>query len=131
MSIESRYSHLGELELEIMDVLWDFDFATVKDIHETLVKKRDIAYTTVMTVMTRLAEKGMLKRSQSGRTYVYRPKYSRTQIAHTFFDRIKEKIFRGRPAELFSYIIASSSLTSDDLLRIKLLIEEKERQTDG
>jgi len=66
----------GKLELEIMKVIWDLEKASVRDVLLCLKKKRKIAYTTVMTVMSRLSEKGVLRRSlnDSG-AYIYIPQY--------------------------------------------------------
>lgn len=81
---------LGELESEIMEIIWrQKDAVAVKDITEILSKKRQIAYTTVMTIMTRLANKGVLIRHLSGPSYLYKPKVTKEQFiakaVHTIF----------------------------------------------
>jgi predicted transcriptional regulator len=62
---------LGPLETDIMNIVWQDERSTVKKIHRKLSQSRDIAYTTVMTTMTRLAEKGVLHRHREGLAYVY------------------------------------------------------------
>ena len=69
--------NLGPLELEIMECVWERGDSTVLEIHECLGKKREIAYTTVMTVMMRLWQKGFLKRIKDGKNYIY--SYKRTK----------------------------------------------------
>jgi predicted transcriptional regulator len=64
---------LGPLETEIMQIIWQDDRSTVKKVHRKLSQHREIAYTTVMTTMTRLAEKGVLSRHREGLAYVYTP----------------------------------------------------------
>jgi predicted transcriptional regulator len=64
---------LGPLETEIMQILWEEDRSTVKKVHRKLALQREIAYTTVMTTMSRLAEKGVLNRHREGLAYVYTP----------------------------------------------------------
>ena len=72
---------LGELESEIMEIIWhQKDAVSVKDITEVLGKKRQIAYTTVMTIMVRLVNKGVLVRHLSGTSYLYKPKVSKKQF---------------------------------------------------
>lgn len=76
---------LFDLEADIMDVVWsnewkDFD---VGDVHEVLARTRSIAYTTVMTTVTRLHDKGLLDRERDGRKYVYRPSMSRDEFMRT------------------------------------------------
>ncbi len=67
---------LGPLETEIMRILWSEGRSTVKKVHRSLSQQREIAYTTVMTTMSRLAEKGVLNRSREGLAYVYSPAIS-------------------------------------------------------
>jgi predicted transcriptional regulator len=64
---------LGPLETEIMQIIWQDERSTVKKVHRKLSQHREIAYTTVMTTMTRLAEKGVLTRHREGLAYVYTP----------------------------------------------------------
>ena len=67
---------LGPLETEIMRILWQDERSTVKKVHRRLSQEREIAYTTVMTTMSRLAEKGVLNRHREGLAYVYSPAIS-------------------------------------------------------
>ncbi|MEI8165464.1 MAG: BlaI/MecI/CopY family transcriptional regulator [Chloroflexales bacterium] len=67
---------LGPLETEIMQILWQDDRSTVKKVHRRLSQQREIAYTTVMTTMSRLSEKGVLSRHREGLAYVYTPAIS-------------------------------------------------------
>ncbi|MFT3876070.1 MAG: BlaI/MecI/CopY family transcriptional regulator [Propioniciclava sp.] len=72
---------LGDLEHAVMDVLWAAQAPTsVRDVHEELVSSRSIAYTTVMTVLDRLAKKGIVDRSLDGRAWLYRPARSRLDL---------------------------------------------------
>lgn len=69
---------LGQLELAIMEVLWKADGPlTVRDVLKQLSPARDLAYTTVMTVMARLVDKGLLTRTRRGKAYVYEPALTR------------------------------------------------------
>ncbi len=79
---------LGELEQAVMDILWNRpDPLSVRDVHEMLAHDRDLAYTTVMTVLDRLAKKGFVVRNLDGRAWLYRPANSRaTQIASEMLD---------------------------------------------
>ncbi len=74
---------LGKLEAQIMELLWSDSPATVHDIHGKLKQTRKVAYTTVMTVMSRLAEKGLLKRKKQGYSYLYRPVSSRQEFSRS------------------------------------------------
>ena len=75
---------LGELESEIMEIIWgQQDTVSVKDITEILSERRKIAYTTVMTIMARLVNKGVLVRHLSKASYLYKPKVSKKQFIAT------------------------------------------------
>lgn len=68
----------GELEQAVMDILWSrSEPLSVRDVHDRLAPERDLAYTTVMTVLDRLAKKGAVSRNLDGRAWLYRPTRSR------------------------------------------------------
>jgi predicted transcriptional regulator len=78
---------LGPLEQDVMDVVWRLGDTTVREVHGELASTRVIAYTTVMTTMTRLASKGLLARDTAGLAHRYRPAVSREHYArHTVED---------------------------------------------
>ncbi len=82
---------LGELESEVMEVIWQSpNSVSVRDITEILQKKRKIAYTTVMTIMNRLVDKGLLNRKQDGRAYLYKGAVSKDK----FLTRISRQIIK-------------------------------------
>ena len=83
-----RLYNLGPLEREIMESIWDTKQITVREAHLRLKKKRDIAYTTVMTVMARLVDKGFLTRKKPGKAYLYLPKKTKGQTAKSEIKRI-------------------------------------------
>ena len=72
---------LGPLEAEVMEVAWELGEVTVRDVHETLNQSRPVAYTTVMTTMGRLADKGLLRRVEDQRAHRFTPLLSREQYA--------------------------------------------------
>src|SRR3990167_9524423 len=76
-----RSYNLGPLEQEAMDCLWEEKNASVSDVHQCLQKKHKIAYTTIMTIMMRLTEKGFLTRKMEGKAYIYSPKKTKEQTA--------------------------------------------------
>lgn len=96
--------HLGELELAIMEYVWRYDDEVdVPKVHRHFLKTRDLAYTTVMTVMTRLHEKGMLERCEDKRPYRYRAALSREDYsAGLMLDVLEE--FGDRPAVLARFV---------------------------
>jgi BlaI family transcriptional regulator, penicillinase repressor len=74
---------MGELERAVLDQLWSGDperLLTVREVHDALAARRDIAYTTVMTVLDRLAKKGLVVQERDGRAYLYRAAASRSAL---------------------------------------------------
>ena len=72
-------AQLGDLERSVMETLWDAGdgWLTVREVHEVLARGRDIAYTTVMTVLDRMTRKELVERERAGRAWRYRPTHSR------------------------------------------------------
>ena len=85
----------GSLESDVMRILWERREASVRDVHDALSRSRRIAYTTVMTVMQRLAEKKVLRRRSAGNAYVYRPSADRSRYVRNlladFFSSLKHE----------------------------------------
>lgn len=73
---------MGALEAQVMDVVWDdAEWVTPADVHAVLARQRSIAYTTVMTVLVRLWQKGRLERREAGRAYAYHATMTREEFA--------------------------------------------------
>ena len=83
---------LGELELAIMRVAWSRKIVTVRDVLDILKKKRPLAYTTVMTVMGRLADKGLLIAEKEGKTYRYRAAYTKEEFEAQTAGRVVQSL---------------------------------------
>ena len=101
---------MGELEQAVMDILWNRpDPLSVRDVHELLARDRDLAYTTVMTVLDRLAKKGFVLRNLDGRAWLYRPATSRaTQIASEMLD-LMGRLSDDERREVLSMIVPAVS----------------------
>lgn len=94
---------LGELEKEIMDLIWGYQKpTTVRAIFDCLKVKRKIAYTTVMTIMNRLVEKKMLKRISDGKAYTYKANYTKDK----FLSIISKQILKNLTASFGDIAVA-------------------------
>lgn len=95
---------IGRLEAEIMAVVWNIDReVTVREVYETMRKKKSIAYTTIMTVMNNLAGKGLLHQDKTATAYVYKPTKSNVDVALSIVQTVVDKILQGSAAPLASY----------------------------
>jgi BlaI family transcriptional regulator, penicillinase repressor len=113
-------------ELAIMKVVWRLDKATVRDVYETLRKKRTVAYTTVMTMMKILEEKGYLKKSLVERAHVYRPARPRQQVVSAMVRDFVDRVFDGATGSLLVHLARDSRLTKDERDHIRELIKNTE-----
>ncbi|MCL4387408.1 BlaI/MecI/CopY family transcriptional regulator [Patescibacteria group bacterium] len=114
---------LGELESEIMEIVWgQKGLIPVKDVTEILSKRRKIAYTTVMTIMARLVNKGVLVRHLSGPSYLYKPKVTKEQFiaraVHTIFSSTVSTLGEEVLAHFIKEIQKISPKKRQELLKI-------------
>ncbi|MDP9405554.1 MAG: BlaI/MecI/CopY family transcriptional regulator [Actinomycetota bacterium] len=96
---------LGPLETEVMEAVWERGNTTVRDVHDALARRRDIAYTTVMTTMARLAGKGLLTRDTSGLAHRYRPTVSRDEYARSTVHSVVDWLVHSFPEPAISYFV--------------------------
>jgi BlaI family penicillinase repressor len=123
---------LTEQELEIMKVVWERDSTTVRDVYETLRAQRQIAYTTVMTMMRILERKGHLKVSRADRAYVYRPARPRQRVLGEMVREFVDRVFGGAAEPLVQHLVRDRHLTEDDLKEIAAhLKSRKSEDADG
>lgn len=95
---------LGPLEQDVMEVAWRLGEATVRDVHDELASDRAIAYTTVMTTMTRLATKGLLVRDTESLAHRYRPAVSRERYARSTVGDVLSWLLDRYPEPATSYL---------------------------
>ena len=114
---------LGGTEMEVLRHVWDLGTATVRDVHDRIRDERRIAYTTVMTVMKNLAEKGYLSFERDGQTYVYRAERRPEEVRGTVLSGILDKVFGGDPASLVQTLVQADALSDADRDRLRQIID--------
>jgi BlaI family penicillinase repressor len=117
---------LTDAELEIMQVVWDLGGGTVRQVHERLNQQRPLAYTTVMTMMGILEDKGHLTRTKQGRAYLYAPVRPKSQVISSMLDDFVGKVFEGSARPLVLSLVKDRKLSKNDLEEIARLIKETE-----
>jgi predicted transcriptional regulator len=117
-----KSSTLTEQELEIMKIVWAREQATVRDVYEELLKRRKIAYTTVMTMMKILEQKKHLKKSQEDRAYLYRPARPRQQVIGGMVREFLNRVFNGSAEPLLMHLVEDEKLTEKDLEEVTRMI---------
>ena len=119
---------LSELQLAVMRVLWQQKKAAVTEVQEALKSERDLALTTVATVLTRLEKAGLVAHRASGRHYLYRPLVSEEEVRRSMVSVLAERLFEGDVAALVSHLVNAREIKPGDLARVRQLIEAKERE---
>ena len=99
-------SNISTLEADILDIVWEKGKTTVREVHETMLnrevskkKKGFIPYTTVMSTMNLLSEKGLLKQNKSAKTYLYSANISRSQLAKNSIKAVADKVLKNEDAK--------------------------------
>lgn len=113
-------------ELDVMSVLWDAESATVAEVRERLTD--DLAYTTVLTVLRTLEQKGHVGHTGEGRAHRYHPLVQRTAAGRSALRRLVDKVFDGSPELLLTQLVADKNLTDEELRRLRKLLTERLRE---
>lgn len=116
---------LTDQELEIMKVIWEQGAVTVRDVYEALLEKRRVAYTTVMTMMNILEQKGHLVKTQEDRAYVYRSTKPRNQVIRGMVREFVNRVFNGSAEPLLLHLVEDRKLSEKDIDEIRELIRKE------
>ena len=124
----SRSGQLTPLELDIMSVLWRLGEGNVQAVQAAL--PRELAYTTVQTVLNILHRKGKVKRAKRDRAYFYIPVVSQSQVARHAVSQIVERLFGGSAESLVMSLVETRQLTPEKLDRLRRLVRQAQEESD-
>jgi predicted transcriptional regulator len=110
-------------ELDVMNVLWDGDGSTVAEVQARL--SDELAYTTVLTILRTLEEKGHVSHTEQGRAYRYHALVDRTQAGASAVSRLLRKVFGGSPELLLTQLVADRNLTPAQIEAMQKLLSEQ------
>lgn len=123
-----KSQHLTPLELEIMHVLWETGPANVQTVQQKL--ERDLAYTTVQTMLNILHRKGKVKRTLKDRAYFYKPSVSREKVISKQVIDVVDRLFGGSAESLVMSLLETKHLTPEKLARLQKLVSEAQEGLD-
>jgi predicted transcriptional regulator len=121
-----KSSTLTEAELRLMQVIWDKGTATAADVLEALPKNPAAAYSTVVTTLRILEEKGYLRHTKEGRAFIYHPVVGRTEASRSAVRHLMRRFFNDSPELLVLNVLKNERIDARELKRLKKLIEESE-----
>jgi BlaI family transcriptional regulator, penicillinase repressor len=119
---------LTERELEIMHVFWERGLSTMAEIRDALAASgRDLAYTTVATLVRILAEKGFLEQTNDDRPFMYRPVRTYEEVSRSILGDLVERLFLGSREQLLLRLLEERKLTAKERFVLEGILQEKKR----
>jgi predicted transcriptional regulator len=112
-----------ESELEILQILWDKEQATVRDVHEILEKTKDVGYTSTLKLMQIMHEKGLVDRDTSAKTHIYRALINQEKTQQQLVSKMIDNVFNGSAARLVMQALGNNSASNEELEEIKKYLD--------
>ncbi len=126
-----RQTELSDAELEVLKALWDLGPTSVREVMNHLhAQGRELAYTTVLTFLTRLKAKKYVTSKKSGQAYIYKAKVSREKVTGSRLSSLIEQLFDGASAPLVLHLVQSNKLSSDELGELRRLLNDLDDRDD-
>ena len=121
--VRSPSSQPTEVELQILQVLWDRGPSTVRQVHQALARRRETGYSTTLRMLQVMLGKRLVRRDESVRPQVYRAAKSRERTQLQMLDNLTQKAFRGSAMRLVMQMVSAGRLSAEELAEIQRLIE--------
>jgi BlaI family transcriptional regulator, penicillinase repressor len=121
--VSKRDAIFTERELDVMDILWRDGSGTVSEVKERL--EDDLAYTTVLTILRTLEQKGYVGHEAEGRAYRYHPLVGKEEARESHLERLTRKLFGGSRELLMTRLVSEGDLTRDELERLRALLDHR------
>ncbi|MCX6623495.1 MAG: BlaI/MecI/CopY family transcriptional regulator [Acidobacteria bacterium] len=123
--MKPRKSVPTDQELEILKVVWNRGSATVREVYEDFLKQRKIAYTTVLTMMGILEQKGHVTKTPGERAYVYSSAQTEQQVRSSMVKEFVDRVFNGSSRTLLVHLIENRELSPEELESLETLLKEQ------
>ena len=124
---KSRIHRLGDLQLRIMKVLWARGEATVADVHGAVAAERDLAYTTVATMLRKMEARGLVRHRVEARSFIYEARVAEDAVSRGMADHLLERLFEGSLADMVAHLLSSREVSREELSKLEKLIAERKR----
>lgn len=121
---------LSDLQIDVMRVLWRSGESSASDAARALRGRRDLALTTVSTILTRLEKRGLIAHRREGRQLIYRPLVEESQVRRSMVSGLLGSLFGGDANALVAHLVREDAISADDLSAIRKLLDEKAASDD-
>lgn len=119
---------VGDLQLRILQVLWSQTEASVADVNAALRPERDLAYTTVATMLRKMEARGLVTHREDGRSFLYKAAVDAQQVGQGMTDHVVERLFEGSLAGAVSHLLRTREVSREELDELERLIREAKRR---
>ncbi|MBL1217465.1 MAG: BlaI/MecI/CopY family transcriptional regulator [Planctomycetes bacterium] len=123
-----RLHRLGDLQLAILDVLWEKASATVAEVHAQLLPTRGLALTTIATMLRKMEDRRLVRHEQDGRQYIYFPQVDANQVQRSMTADITDRLFGGSVTALVSHLLDESEVDPEEVDELRRLVDAKRRE---
>ena len=120
---------VGDLQLRILQILWNRPDVTVSEVHAALRPERDLAYTTVATMLRKMEERGLVSHRAEGRSYLYRAAVAEEEVGRSMTDHVVERMFEGSLTEAVNHLLRTREVSREELDELGRLIAAAKRRT--
>ena len=119
---------LSDFELEVLHLLWQFGEASTPELHQAIAAERDLAYSTVRTIVSRLEKKGAIERGdQKGRALSFRPLITQEQASRSLIKSFVQKTFGGQSLPLLNHLLEAEALSHEDIEYLETILARRKR----
>jgi predicted transcriptional regulator len=124
---KERTHRLGDLQLKIMKVLWQRGECMVSDVYADISKERDLAYTTIATMLRKMEARGLVSHRADGRTFIYRAAIDEHAVTSNMSDHLIDRLFEGSLSDLVCHLLETREVTRDELAKIEKVIAQRKK----
>jgi predicted transcriptional regulator len=126
--MKSSTHRLGDLQLRILQSLWDRPDSSVAQVHEELRPERALAYTTVATMLRKMEVRGLVVHREEGRSFLYRAKVAAEEVSRSVGQHLVDKLSAGSLTEAVSHLLTSREVSRAELDELEKLIREAKKK---
>ena len=120
-----------ESELEILQILWEHEPATVRLVHEKINEKREVGYTTILKQLQRLFEKEIVTRKLIGKTHHYSTVFQKSAIEQNLFQRFVDKVYQGSAMKLVMHALEQEQTTPEEIEALQNWLAKQKKKKDA
>lgn len=127
--MNSPSHRLGDLQLRILQVLWAAPDSSVADVHAVLKPERELAHTTVATMLRKMEARSLVAHREEGRSFLYRALVASEDVNRSVGRHLVERLFEGSLADAVSHLLTTRDVSREELDQLAKLIADAKRRT--